>query len=1178
MLVLGLAAVASAETEEEARNATNGSITLLVVDESERPVEQATVHCAWGPYDCACRSLEPSEQAVTDSRGKVVFTGLRRGTHWVRAFLSDRGIWVESSLDPKGGHKTETAKIAVYNSVRGVVKDQEGNPLPGVRLFVRRVLPAGSTDDQGRFEIPNVTRQVQVSLVKEGYGWVELGMIPTREPQECILQRGGALDVAIVDPEGNLIQPDSFSYCSGEHNAGIRGAPDPSGHAATVTLPASQEAWLYAWRETENAWFRAAQSFPIEPGKTTPVILRMELYARVAREGMPGAQKSPTNGRWYVLVNPPETVSVHGKVIMAGTGKPVQANVLCGTSFEWVDDVKARTDKHGAFAVEGLRPGAYYFIASPYDNTLYTLGGLLRLDLSSGKPADGVVFKIEKGCAIRGEVLSADGLPVPGREVLYTPRDPNYYRAFWTNKNGRFLMSHLPFPEQAYRLEVGGTSVEAGPLGKGVISDLVTIRLPDVYLSKEGAASIRGVVIDQNDKPLAGAKIALATPNGRADDNGTATDDQGRFDLPFHEGGTATMQVRIDDRLTRGEAHEYVSLDCPVVEGGALELVQGASVENARMRVAVPELRVLAGTVLDKEGNPLDAGFDVWWGDSQSGTHQVVKGDFIKADTRPDPIMLEFRKKGFQAVVLQSGRDLKAGDRNICVVMKKGPFPEGESVFAAVTGHADTEEGIAAMWHGDHIKGRVAMYEAEARNEDLRYAGFPGKAPGGGAFPVNVTDEKGNPLDAIYVQPAMPISYNCPIELRANIKPSGQRQLLRGQDGRFDLELDNVFISADGRECVVFRAPKEGQAQQPTGIVLHRAARVTVRAVDPKGNPVSGLAVGEAELAIPMAWENYAGLPVTDAKGTATFDQLGPGLYCYSVHRPSTSEEIQSQRSMPAPDAFCPVATFQVEPGKTYEKTVAFGPFEKGSPEALLEEWLETLYAGSGQENQLPAKPGKSVANEIAKLITGTLNELPGQYEWEMRPAAAYGVVAEKLGLTSTVPAIEELLRRWSKDMGHGYVADSGPTALVTALAALAGDGAVNFLADMAGDAGRSYTLRRDSLIALGKIGANKSVKAFVRLRNAAYKKEGVPGPKESYTHAERMAEAAEMVFVYIPGEGPFGDREKGFRADPNWAWVSEDFSTGTIDVQQGYVTYHLSLRRFGEEWLVVGIESAVAV
>ena len=147
---------------------------------------------------------------------------------------------------------------------------------------------------------------------------------------------------------------------------------------------------------------------------------------------------------------------------------------------------------------------------------------------------------------------------------------------------------------------------------------------------------------------------------------------------------------------------------------------------------------------------------------------------------------------------------------------------------------------------------------------------------------------------------------------------------------------------------------------------------------------------------------------------------------------------------------------------------------------------------------------------------------------------------------------------------------------MADAIVALEGVRAVDFFAGVAGDPGRDRAARLASLLALGQIGTEHSAAAFKELRDKAFGRPNAPQPRASYTHAERMAETAHMVFWVMTMDGS-SVPSRSFNPDLyTGARVSEDYTTGTLDTKAlgGWTSLHF--RRVGDEWLLDHVGTTV--
>jgi len=400
-----------------------------------------------------------------------------------------------------------------------------------------------------------------------------------------------------------------------------------------------------------------------------------------------------------------EAATVKGKAVMAGTNTPVQGRIFHATNerFEFPEEI-AHTAQDGTFVITGLQPGKHYFAFEPGIATLFSVKGLLSLNLAPGSSLEDLVFEIAEGCAIRGRVLDAQGNPAPDRQIHWSPFGP-YYRVVRTGPQGRFLIRNLPQSDITYKLEVGNdsggtTSVEAGPVGKSKTLEDVVIRLPAPV--REG--TIRGVVVDPSGAPVSNAVIHVQAPGSHL----ARTNEKGQFETGFHAAGTFNITVGLDVSLENMASHVM----CAIGEGDTISLREGDSVDGFRIVVTVPPY--LMGAVLDENGTGIAVSVRVIGTFASATVIKNPEGRFAVTRLPQGPFLIEFAKEGYQARVLESGRDFRLDDHNLKVVLKNVPFKEDESVFAAVTGRPATDEEVARMPLAQEVRQREEYYRRMA--------------------------------------------------------------------------------------------------------------------------------------------------------------------------------------------------------------------------------------------------------------------------------------------------------------------------------------------------------------------------------------------------------------------------------------------------------------------------------
>lgn len=194
------------------------------------------------------------------------------------------------------------------------------------------------------------------------------------------------------------------------------------------------------------------------------------------------------------------TASLSGRLLMEGTGEPVQGEVQLLRSLTDAQPVyQTEAGRKGRFDWGRLKPAAYYLVAVPEDAALCQAGGPMKVDLFNS-PVMQVRLPIAPGCAIEGRVNDADGMPLAGVSVTCIPTPEGFAvspRAT-TDGKGRFFLKNLPFREGGYTLE--GTTLDlahtatlrvdpndgVAPLLRGRVTTGVTMWFEHVVQEKEG--------------------------------------------------------------------------------------------------------------------------------------------------------------------------------------------------------------------------------------------------------------------------------------------------------------------------------------------------------------------------------------------------------------------------------------------------------------------------------------------------------------------------------------------------------------------------------------------------------------------------------------------------------------------------------------------------------------------
>ena len=235
-----------------------------------------------------------------------------------------------------------------------------------------------------------------------------------------------------------------------------------------------------------------------------------------------------------------------------------------------------------------------------------------------------------------------------------------------------------------------------------------------------------------------------------------------------------------------------------------------------------------------------------------------------------------------------------------------------------------------------------------------------------------------------------------------------------------------------------------------------------------------------------------------------------------------------------------------------------------GTDDELLERWVQRLTDSPNAKNDLQ-RLDRTTAGRLWHAAKARIGQPSKKYslshdkDWLVR-------LVSYLREPDSISFLQQLLSQAGPDDQLEYYR-SWQLECVIALADMMGDDAVPFLEALIARPGTPPRVKTCSIIGLGRIGSQKSVAAYVRLRDQAFEKTGVPERKTEYTHAEKIAEAYYMT-IYI-----ISDRCTWCTGSvPGSIVVSEEYLEGELTTFDGCTFSIWRLRRFGSEWLVTGL------
>ncbi len=1143
-------------------------LTVRVLDESDAPVADQEVVCARWSFADPPRTerVRDDEKRVTDAGGNCASGALTAEEYAVYAFRGDVSAF--ERVNPRSLQGVFDLRLAAYPPLNIQFRDLHGQPVPGVLVLADKCAPLALSDTDGRVHFPSLNAS-GLGFLKAGHGFFSYDF--PEGDVEIFMTPGAVLEFTVLDEEGKPVTGAEAGY--GEYPL----KTDVEGKFRTIELPGGTRVSAFASYATDSAQWSGNAEVVVGPGPVQQAEIRLKKTAEVKKSravDCPGAPYPPGRvavAALYAQAEAPRSqgvmtpLNVHhlsGKVVMEGTGKPVQARLY--TAFERERyDMKpcGHTNPDGTFRLEmtKLRP---YFYVHPVDGSCYAVESPIQLQLD--KDMKDLVFTVKPGHSLRGHVTDQDGKPAAGTWVALE-NFPGYTIQVPSNDRGYFTITHLPPVSGHYTLNAGkDTKVEVPAGTPGTIIDGIVIKLPP---ADEGSL-VEGMVVDGQGAPAGGVSLnfqqqAAGTPlfeQGK-------TDSRGRFSLRFKNAGPISLKVWKSMQVKMGELESRNARPCPVREGGQFDVAANGPPQRVRVVVDLPpsEIPLVAGWVEDDQGRPVEAKLQLY-GESTPQTHSCSNAFLVYNVQSGDPFLLEFTLEGCQARVLEMGRDFALGDRSVRVVMKKGPYAEEESIWASATGRPDTPEAVAGMLMGERVKQQEAEYERLAGRlggkkppEETKPLPAPPQPQAPGEVEIVVTDPQGRPIKEITHRAARALGAEYQPEIRQEnaVEASDAPKLSQSNpDGRYRVP-NMCLIGAPGSASRLVAVRPGEMCAPPLAVVLGPAASVTVRVEDLDGKPLEGVAVGPLDDISLHTSNNYQYLPKTGADGRVRFDSLPSGFYIYAAAMPITA----GANSLNGP--YEQIAAAKVGWGECAERTINVGTPKPGSMEAMLSEWRQNIYSPEVID-QAVAALDKAGRHDLERIVVKQLRAIPAIVGLN---TAQVTVLARAAAALESRKAVEPLQAVFpTARIISGSFFDHGTEAVMETLVRLRGERMTDYFESVAGNAEASRDARVQALIALGRIGTDKAIAAFRRLRDAAYGKNGAPDRHPAYTDGERMAEAAAMILHYIPGEA--GTLFAALPADS--ASVSADHNDGSMS----YGHYTLHFHRFGNEWLLLKMEA----
>ncbi len=885
--------------------------------------------------------------------------------------------------------------------------------------------------------------------------------------------------------------------------------------------------------------------------------------------------------------------AVRGRALSADgipiAGQKVRATQLLpnGTQHLRIHNPSARTNDKGEFVLASLA-------ATGYPLELDVMGNAARIDpIAVGEITDNVEIVVEhlhlakaEAPTYTGRLVDEAGNPITGARIQAKPLQETV-----TDASGQFGFRYDYKPRSVMSVHIDGeVAMEAIHVPTAASDDRTTGGRMDgakMIFSVTRAGQILGQVAVRTEEgqdgydptdPIPGAVVRLTSEVEWKRTAYTRAD--GSFEFSAEKDGT--VEFSVSNSVTHYTPLSIDSSDEPItlVEGRDLLLNADDTPTTIRLVARRANSTVVAGTIRDESGAMLeDADVRYYVRDIEGGV-RGEQGRFFwggpgidnRAQAPDEPFLLLVRKKGYQPVLLERGRDFESGDQDIRVVLKRGPFPEGESVFTAVTGYLEERD---LQFPGRSFKEQEERWASEASIPHTSKR----------TFRLHVLLPDGQPAETIYTQSGRPFETPGgfgpgPVSAATMlVEDSVGPQRHSGVNGWFTWEEEKwnmpptrgIWVWAEGTARHVFTFNQETPDGESFEIALQQPGSLTIRVATYDRKPGPGFTVLPAGSYAAGSSNTMVWAPKTDAKGEFRLENLPPGQYDYRVYMPLSEDESGWQKLSPQ------FVSFDLTAGSDSEAKVVHGVPQSGSAEELLLQFSRKRRNRRSENEEAPAiDPGTH--NRLGALVTKKLKALPGRYVWEVRESQMLISAARHFKLDGAVPALRRYFRQWpDESIGRGIVYE--PYELADAIAELAGNDATQFFTNAAvSDLQRNQ--RTAAIMALGAIGTAESVAEFARMRDAAYGTAGAPAGLEAPSDAEAIAQAIEMTFNVLPrGESERNSERVEIRTntirimDDGTARLVLNPPSGSGTFIDGGNTV-VRVRRLHGEWIAVGVGS----
>jgi protocatechuate 3,4-dioxygenase beta subunit len=563
------------------------------------------------------------------------------------------------------------------------------------------------------------------------------------------------------------------------------------------------------------------------------------------------------------------TATLAGRVVDAADGRPLPGVRLVARSEDGA--FVARSRKDGRYSMGGLSPRSYRMTAE--DERFVPWSHTVRVAPGQAETQD---VPLTRGASLAGRVVDEEGRPIEGARVLVSRGGENVFRSFMrlleaepsvrTGRDGSFRATRLA-PGESQRVDVSHDDYEDRALG-GISLVAGATRSGLTVVLRRGL-SVRGVVKDEEGRPLAGVEVTLSSAR-------TVRSSRGGVQMAFvGPGSQVRRETGADGRFEfRGlKAGDYtISARRPGFSRAAVDPVDVREARCAEpLELVLKPGATISGVLRDKVGTGAAGWFVSARGAGQGSGPPFGPGAIRSEEpTGADGVFFLDGLTTGEAYDLQVMGPAGLGPR------RAGVVAPAEGLELTVTGAGQIRGRVVEAESGRAVPDFQLRYEPDAQG-GMRF--FMRTGPGGGRGPYEKLSFHAE--DGSFVLEDVPAG-RWTVEAFAPGYQAGSVSAVTVGEG-------------DAAEGVEVRLSKGGVV---SGRVLEaRTGRpildATVRAELSGGGPRTGMirVGGEGE-------ENEA---ATDAEGRYEIAGLAPGTWVLTASHPDWSEATASVEVKDAP-------------------------------------------------------------------------------------------------------------------------------------------------------------------------------------------------------------------------------------------------------------------------------------